>query len=490
MKTTNHLFVIILLLLFTACEYGENAGMDSPGYQSTNITLGGDSYSEVEENPFINTTENSISTFSVDADGASYANVRRFIQESGVLPPKGAIRTEEFINYFQLNYDLPKDGKTIAVNGEVSSCPWNKAHQLVRIGIKGKKLDETSLPASNFVFLIDVSGSMDESDRLGLLQDGFKELIDQLSDQDRIAIVSYADSARLVLSSTLGSNKRAIKSAIDGLIARGRTAGDRGIRMAYEVAEKHLIADGNNRVIVGTDGDFNVGLSSENELVDLIEEKRETGIFLSILGVGRGYFNDAALEQIADHGNGTYEYADKLDQMRKIFIYDKNKFYTIAKDVKVQVEFAPRYIKAYRLIGYENRLLSASEFNDDNADGGEIGSNQNITALYEIVPQENIPTIKSDPFFRIDFRYKEPSSASSQLIELEVFDKNKSFHEASDFMKFTASAASFSMLLGESAYMGNCHYDSVLHWLNSTQLKDDYQFKSELKQLVQSAKKL
>jgi Ca-activated chloride channel family protein len=449
----------------------------------------GDKYNEYAENPFINVSDNPISTFSTDADGAAYANVRRFLQQDQTIPPKGAIRTEELINYFQLDYPFNSSSHPIALNGEVSECPWNTENKLVRIGLKGKPIAKQNLPASNFVFLIDVSGSMASEDKLDLLKNGFNYFVDGLTDKDKVAIVTYAGSAGVVLEATSGNEKQKIKNAINKLGAGGSTAGAQGIITAYEIAQQQFIANGNNRIVIGTDGDFNVGPSSQEELVELIEEKRELGIYITVLGVGRGNLNDAALEQIANNGNGTYEYIDNIEQLKKVFIYDYSKFYTVAKDVKIQVEFNPANVEAYRLIGYENRVLNEEDFEDDKKDAGEIGSNQNVTALYEIVPKTNANT-QNIPTFTIDFRYKNPDSDTSIPLELDIFDQGKTFNQASDFMKFTSSVASFSMLLSESEYKGTSNYDAVLEWLNTTNLNDEHGFKAEFKELVKTAKGL
>ncbi len=466
---------------FNGNEYGLTG---SPG-----ITFSGDSYNEVEENPFIKVSDQSTSTFSVDADGASYANVRRFIQQDKHLPPKAAVRTEELINYFNLNYPYSDPAHPIALNGEVSPCPWNLKHKLIRIGIKGKPIPKNELPPSNFVFLIDVSGSMGSEDKLPLLKNGFNYFVDELRPNDKVAIVTYAGSAGVALQSTSGDQKATIKKAIDALGSGGSTAGAEGIITAYKIAQQHFIEGGNNRVVLGTDGDFNVGPSSQKELVSLIEEKRDLGIFLTVLGVGRGNLNDAALEQIANNGNGTYEYIDNLEQLRKVFVYDFSKFYTVAKDVKVQVKFNINNVKAYRLIGYENRLLNNEDFEDDSKDAGEIGANQNITALYEIVPASNANYRKA-PTFTIDFRYKNPGADNSIPLTLNVFDEGKSFNEASDFMQFAASVASFSMLITDSQYKGNTSYDDVISWLEKVNLDDEHHFKSQFKSLVNKAKSL
>lgn len=449
----------------------------------------GDQYKSFVENSFIDVTTEPTTTFSVDADGASYANVRRFIMDENTLPPKDAVRTEELINYFNLDYPYNETQHPISLNGEVASCPWNTDHKLIRIGIKGKPISDSELPASNFVFLIDISGSMSSSDKLELLKSGFIEFANTLKSQDRIAIVTYAGASKVLLESTPGDQKQKITEAISGLVAGGGTAGSEGINTAYEIASNNFIKGGNNRIILGTDGDFNVGISRLDDLINLIEKQRLKGIFLSVLGVGRGNLNDASMESIADHGNGTYEYIDDAEQMKKVFIYEKSKFFTVAKDVKVQITFNASLVKSYRLIGYENRILKNQDFENDSADAGEIGANQNITALYEIVPVKNV-NYKSAPTLLINFRYKNPDSEVSQPLYLEVTDQENNFSDASDFMKFTASVASFSMLLRNSEYSGSSSYDNIISWLKEVNLSDPHGFKSEFKDVVNKAKSL
>ena len=478
---------LALIFLFISCEEG---ALDSQSFENfadySDLELPGDRYNEFGENEFLNATEFPISTFSTDADGASYSNVRRFIQQDKRLPPKAAVRTEELINYFNLDYPFEESVHPIALNGEVSDCPWADGHKLVRIGLKGKTIPQSEQPSANFVYLIDVSGSMASEDKLELLKNGFKLFVDGLSENDKVAIVTYAGSAGVVLESTPGNEKDKIKNAIDLLGSGGNTAGAEGIITAYEIAQQNFIPEGNNRIIIGTDGDFNVGPSSQDELISLIEEKRDSGIFLTVLGVGRGNLNDGSLEQIANNGNGNYEYIDTIEQLRKVFMYEYNKFYTVAKDVKIQVEFNPDYVEAYRLIGYENRVLNNEDFEDDSKDAGEIGAGQNVTALYEIKPKSGVVS-RSERTFKIDFRYKLPNSETSQPIGLDVFDTGNTFEQSSDFMKFTASAASFSMLLTDSTFKGTSNYPDILNWLNETSLNDEHNFKSEFKNIVAAA---
>lgn len=497
-------YVFATLIIFsTACSTDEsNSLLSTSDYAFSSEISGntisnsfddlqpGDTYAELVENEFIETEKEATSTFSIDADGASYANTRRFLLDDGVLPPLGAVRTEEMINYFNLAYPYINHSHPIALNGEVSSCPWNEGNKLVRIGIKGAPLPNNEMPATNFVFLIDVSGSMGGDDRLSLLVDGFKQFADQLTDNDKVAIVTYAGSSGVHLESTNGNKKSKIKRALDKLKSGGSTAGAEGIITAYEIAQENFIEGGNNRIILGTDGDFNIGISNREELVELIEEKRDLGIYLTAIGVGRGNYNDAALEQIANNGNGTFEYVDNVEQVKKVFIYEKSKFFTVAKDVKVQVEFNPLTVAAYRLIGYENRILNTEDFEDDTKDAGEIGANQNITALYEIVPQTDTDKNKTESTFNINFRYKLPNSNSSIPIDLEIYDEGKAFENATDFMQFTGSIAAFSLLLIDSEYKGDVSYEKVLEWLNTVNLKDEHGLKQELVSLVKKAERL
>lgn len=457
-------------------------GFTSEGY----FDASGEQYGEIIENPFVLTTQEPTSTFSIDADGASYANVRRFIN-SNRLPPADAIRTEEFINYFQYDYGTVSGFHPIGLNGELSACPWMPEHRLVRIGIKGKDLP--ALPPSNIVLLIDVSGSMNSPDKLPLLKEGFKLFVDQLAPTDRLAIVTYAGQAGLVLPSTPGSQKATIKSAIDKLGSGGSTAGAQGIVTAYQIAQENFIPGGNNRIILGTDGDFNVGPSSREELVSLIEAKRELGIFLTVLGVGTGNLNDAMLEQLANNGNGTYEYIDQIEQAKKVFIYEFGKFFTVAKDVKVQVHFNPTIVHAYRLIGYENRVLNNEDFEDDEKDAGEIGAGQTITALYEIVPAQGGSSLTS-PTFQIEFRYKKPDEAVSIPLTLSVMDAGHTFAQASENMRFAAAATSFGLLLRNSEYKGNTTFQKIRQWAAGANSYDPHGFRQEFLQLVQRAEGL
>ncbi|MFN4151730.1 MAG: vWA domain-containing protein, partial [Candidatus Sericytochromatia bacterium] len=388
-------------------------------------------YDRIYENPFLEVLKNPLSTFSIDVDTASYANLRRFIKSNSV-PPKDAVRIEEMINYFSYNYPQPEGKDPFSINVNISDCPWKAENKLLHIGLQGKKIDVSKLPPSNIVFLIDTSGSMSDENKLPLLKESFKLLVNQMRENDKVSIVTYAGSAGVVLEPTSGDKKEKIIEALDRLESGGSTAGGEGIELAYKVAEENLKANGNNRVVLATDGDFNVGPSSDGELVRMIEEKRKKGVFLSVLGLGMGNYKDSKMEQLADKGNGNYGYIDTLSEAKKIFVKQMGgTLFTIAKDVKLQLEFNPTKVKSYRLIGYENRVMRNEDFNDDKKDAGELGSGHSVTALYEVVPADgkDIKTelkyqdikIKpeskvSDEFMTVKFRYKAPNEDTSKLI--------------------------------------------------------------------------
>ena len=362
-------------------------GMDN-NCCSLNINGESEHYAHYSENPFMDASKNPASTFSIDADGAAYANMRRFISK-GEAPYRDAVRIEEFLNYFTFDYADPGAEENIAISSEVSQCPWAAGHQLMRVGIKGKSVSEADLPSENFVYLIDVSGSMDDEDKLPVLKAGFTAMTEHMRATDKVAIVTYAGESGVLLQSTYGDEKSTIKKAISKLGAGGSTAGAEGLQTAYKIAEANLIPGGNNRIILGTDGDFNVGPSSTEELVALIKKEREKGIYLTVIGVGTGNLNDNMMEQIADNGNGNYEYVDNAKQLEKVFVNERSRFYAVAGDSKVQITFDPAMVSQYRLIGYENRVMDSTSFQKDSVDAGEIGAGQTITALYEIIPSGN-----------------------------------------------------------------------------------------------------
>lgn len=465
-------------------------------------------YSPINENGFKLVSKNALSTFSIDVDNASYSNMRRFIN-GGQMPPVDAIRTEEMINYFTYNYEQPKGQAPVAIHTDMAACPWNYMHKLARIGIQAKNVAPDNLPASNLVFLIDVSGSMEDANKLPLVVSAFKLLLNQLRPQDKVSIVVYAGASGTVLNGVSGSDKMKIKDALSQLRAGGSTAGGEGIQLAYKVARQNFIKGGNNRVILATDGDFNVGISSDGELVKLIEEERKDNVFLSVLGFGMGNYKDNKLELLANKGNGNYAYIDGFNEARKVFVNEfGGTLFTLAKDVKLQVEFNPATVKAYRLIGYENRLLNDEDFNNDKVDAGEIGSGQTVTALYEIIPAGSnssfLPSIDSLKYQRnlvaktanggdlltVKLRYKEPEGNESKLIAAVLKDGNIPFSNASVDFRFAASVAEFGMLLRSSAYKKDANYDHLISITSKALDNDKEGYKSEFLKLIKSAKSI
>jgi Ca-activated chloride channel family protein len=463
-------------------------------------------YDNIVENKFLAATQNPLSTFSIDVDEAAYSNVRRYL-DNGTIPPAGAVRIEEMINYFDYSYPKPANGEPFTVNTEISECPWSPKHKLVHIGLQGKEIPVNNLPASNMVFLIDVSGSMDEPNKLPLVQQSLNMLVDQLREKDKVAIVVYAGSAGLVLPSTSGSNKTAIKEAIDNLEAGGSTAGGEGIKLAYKIAGENFIKQGNNRVILATDGDFNIGVSSDDDLVRLIEGERKSGVFLSVLGFGMGNYKDNKMQQLADKGNGNHSYIDNINEAKKVLVNEfGSTLFTIAKDVKVQVEFNPARVQAYRLVGYENRMLAAEDFNDDMKDAGELGSGHTVTALYEIIPAgvNDAFTKSVDPLkyqsnerkttnsnttdlMTIKLRYKNPDGDISKLISQPVLDNNIPLSQTSDNFRFSASVAEFGLLLRKSEYRQQSSFEQVISLANSAKGNDTHGYRTEFIQLVETA---
>ena len=468
-----------------------------------------ENYAHVEDNPFLAADGNPLSTFSIDVDRASYANVRRFLT-SGTKPPKDAVRIEELVNYFRYDYDGPSDAHPLRIHTDMAPAPWRPAHRLLRIGLQGRKLDMRSAPANNLVFLVDVSGSMTPENKLPLLQRALHLLVDELREQDRVAMVVYAGSAGLVLEPTSGEEKQKIHAAIDGLSAGGSTAGGAGIRLAYEVAKRHHMPKGNNRVILATDGDFNVGVSSDAELVRLVEDKRRDGTFLTVLGFGMGNYKDSRLEQLADKGNGNYAYIDNLLEAKKVLVTEMGgTLVTIAKDVKLQVEFNPARVAAYRLIGYENRLLRAEDFNDDAKDAGELGAGHTVTALYEIVPvgvesdvkvggvdslryRRPAPAARAAPeagdeLAFVKVRYKAPDGATSRLLQHPVADRVRA---PSTDLTFAAAVAGFGMLLRESPHRGSATWAQVAELAAAGRGADPEGYRAEFIGLVDGLRRL
>ena len=468
----------------------------------------GDNFSRIVDNEFKEVMQHPLSTFSIDVDTASYAIMRRSL-EQGMLPQPDSVRIEELINNFAYDYAPPTDDVPFASHVEVAVCPWNADHKLVRVGLKGKEVAVDKRPPTNLVFLLDVSGSMSEENKLPYVVESMKLIADQMTEQDRVAIVVYAGAAGLVLPSTPGHKKSDIIESLNRLEAGGSTNGGQGIELAYSVAVENFIKDGVNRVILCTDGDFNVGTTGEGSLERLIEEKAKTGVFLSVYGFGMGNLNDAMLEKISGKGNGTYGYIDTLAEAKKLFVRGlMGTLVTIAKDVKIQIEFNPHQVAGYRLIGYENRMLAAEDFNDDKKDAGEIGAGHTVTALYEIVPKGQ-PTGSApvDPLkyqtpakltaaaetpelLTLKLRYKQPDGAASKLLEFPVKDSDHRFGQASADFRFASSVAAFGMLLRHSSYSGNSTYASVSEIAQSSLGPDPHGDRKQFLSLILTAQRL
>lgn len=475
--------------------------------------LNKEEYNQVEEQSFQLVKNNPLSTFSIDVDTASYSNLRRFIN-SGQLPPRDAIRIEEMINYFSYDYLFPKGNVPFSINTEIAQAPWNKKHKLVMVGLQGKKIAEENLPPSNLVFLFDVSGSMNNRNKLPLLKSGFSLLVDQLTEKDTVSIVVYAGAAGVVLPPTPGNEKQKILNAINNLQAGGSTAGGEGIKLAYNLAQKNFLKSGNNRVILATDGDFNVGVSSEGELVKLIEKYRDDNIFLTILGFGTGNYKDNKMELLTNKGNGNYAYIDSIDEAKKVLVKEMGgTLLTIAKDVKIQVEFNPAKVQAYRLIGYDNRRLNDEDFNDDKKDAGELGAGHSVTALYEVIPvgvKMDIPSGNIDPLryqnnnnnninpndvfndelMLVKLRYKLPKESKSKLLTQPIINETKTIENASNNLKFASSVAQFGMILQGSSYVEKANLDQVLQLANTSKSYDLEGYRQEFINLVKKAKSL
>ena len=504
-----------------------------------------ESYAGISENGYRDPLREPYSTFSIDVDNASYSNVRRFIN-LGQKVPADAVRIEEMINYFRYDYPKPSGEHPFSLYTETGICPWNSNHYLLHVGLRGKDIDKSELPPSNLVFLIDVSGSMDYPNKLPLLKSAFGLLVNELREEDRVAIVVYAGAAGVVLESTPGNRKETIMEAIDRLNAGGSTAGGAGLILAYKIAEKNFISGGNNRIILATDGDFNVGVSDNKSMQQLVEEKRGLGIYMTVLGFGMGNIKDDKMEIIADKGNGNYAYIDNIQEARRILVQEfGGTLFTIAKDVKFQIEFNPEYVKAYRLVGYENRLLADQDFNDDTKDAGEMGAGHTVTALYEIIPagseETGLPTIdplryqsnggsrKADGVRQTDearqngeirkteesrqtgeahqadgarkslrnthrelcnikLRYKDPDALTSKLFSKTVGTEIKKAGETTDRFRFSAAVAEFGMILRNSKYKGNATTADVISLATGARGADPDGYRAEFIRLVRSAR--
>jgi len=465
-----------------------------------------ESYSEISENGFLDPKSTPLSTFAVDVDAASYSNFRRFIN-SGQLPPKDAVRIEEMVNYFHYDLPEPTNGDPVAIHTELSAAPWNPEHRLLRIGLKAKTVKTASLPPSNLVFLLDVSGSMGEPNKLPLVKASMKMLVDQLRPVDHVAIVVYAGEAGLKLPSTPGDEKTKIKDVIDGLEAGGSTAGGAGIIMAYQIAKDKFIKGGNNRIILATDGDFNVGASSDKDMGQLIQDERQTGVSISILGFGMGNLKDSKMETMADKGHGNYAYIDNITEATKAMISEfGGTFFTVAKDVKMQIEFNPAKVQAYRLLGYEDRLLNKEDFNNDKKAAGDMGVGHTVTALYEIIPaglkdsfttsvdplkyqKTNEVALNNSPeMVTIKFRYKQPDSDKSKMELVAVKDEPKALSKTTDDFRFAAAVAELGMLLRDSEFKQKSSFSGLIGMARDAKGKDDEGYRAEFIRLAESAK--
>jgi len=454
-------------------------------------------YNAIVENRYMSVQNNPLSTFSADVDTASYSNVRRMINDGQIVTPD-AVRLEEMINYFKYDYKRPTGEDPFSVTPELVDCPWNSQSKLLSIGINAKDIDYSEMPDSNLVFLIDVSGSMSDEDKLPLLITAFSLLTENLSHNDRVSIVTYAGADSVVLEGAKGSEKDTIISALENLTASGSTNGADGINTAYKLANEYFIEDGNNRVILATDGDLNVGITSEGDLTLLVEEKRESGVFLSVLGFGVGNIKDNKMEALADNGNGNYGYIDSVLEAKKILMEEMGgTLFTVAKDVKFQVEFNPAIVKGYRLIGYENRLLNEEDFNDDTKDAGEIGAGHRLMAMYEIVllnseieiPESDLKyqrekdTVFSSEWLTVNIRYKEPDAEESILLSFPVSEEQYT-ETPSENVLFATSVVEFGMLLRDSTYIGSANYDSIIETLGDLDCVEQDVYKDEFYSLV------
>jgi len=466
-----------------------------------------ETYKEIKENSFVAVAQQPVTTFSADVDRAAYANVRRIIGY-GQIPPKDAVRIEEMVNYFDYDYPAPEEGSAspLRVSPELAPAPWNPNHLLLRIGLQAKKIDLAKVPPSNIVFLIDISGSMDEENKLPLLQSSFKMLLGQLRPDDKVAIVTYANGTKVALPSTNVKDKEKIIKVLDNLYASGGTSGGRGIQLAYEQAQKSFIKNGNNRIILATDGDFNIGINNTTDLEKFIEKQRESGIYMSVLGFGMGNYRDDMAETIADKGNGNYAYIDNITEAKKVLVNElSGTLFAVAKDVKLQLEFNPKYVKEYKLIGYENRMLANEDFTNDKKDAGEIGAGHTVTALYELVPsdgkvaqslryqsQELNEKGKGNELGFLKIRYKDPKVKDAKSVEITeplVFNK-KALKETSTDYRFAASVAEFGILLRDNSNKANATYDQVIELAEGAIGKDPEGYRKEFVRLVKSVKML
>jgi len=483
---------------------GQGYGRMVVDNMQVNYAYNTEQYESPDENSWKSSKSDPLSTFSIDVDTASYSNFRRFITDHQ-LPPEDAVRIEEMINYFTYDYKEPRNGDPVRINTELSKCPWSKTNSILKVGIKGKSIDLKKAPAGNLVFLIDVSGSMMSYNKLPLLKKSFKLLVNNLRKNDSVSIAVYAGAAGTVLEPTKGKNKEKILKAIEKLRAGGSTAGAQGIKLAYKLAEKSFIKGGNNRVILATDGDFNVGISSDSALVKLIEKERKKGIFLTVLGFGMGNYKDSKMEKLADKGNGNYSYIDNLLEAKKVLVNQMSgTLFTIAKDVKIQVEFNPAAVAGYRLIGYENRMLKKEDFNNDKKDAGEVGAGHTVTALYEIIPtgsensvivddlkyQKNpdYSEVSPEEMATVKVRYKKPDANKSRLIKKIVkSDSLKSFESAGNDTRFAVTVAAVGMMLKKSETVSDMNWNQVIKQAKASKGADESGYRAEFINLIEKA---
>lgn len=475
---------------------GEVRGMVlvTDGYASNEpsepmVPQSGDKFQEFTDNPFVEASQEPVSTFSVDADGASYAIMRRYLESGYWNINPSSVRIEEFLNYFTFDYPAPTGNDALAINAEAGRCPWNQEHLLLRLGLKGKELKADEMPRANFVFLIDVSGSMYSSDKLDLLKKGLTELLFQLNPDDRISIVTYSGEVKKLLESTSVRYADEIKSAISELKARGCTPGGEALKMAYEEALHNYDPKANNRVIMGTDGDFNVGVTSTDALVEMVESYARKGIYMTCLGFGTGNLNDDMMEKVSNAGNGTYHYIDCENELMKVFVHERSQFVSVANDAKCQVTFDPKFVSQYRLIGYENRVMSNEDFEDDQKDAGEIGAGQTITALYEIVPTPDMwnKNGANEPIVTFDCRYKKSLTDNSIPLQTKVA-RSSIWEKPSSELSFAAGVAAYGMILRNSPYKGEATISMAKELAGQGLGFDSYGYRAELLKLMDKAK--
>jgi Ca-activated chloride channel family protein len=483
------LLIAAIVIALSGCQKAAYGSFESSYHKSDGAMMegaeppGGDRFSDIVENPFMDAAENPLSTFSVDADGAAYAYMRRCIREKGFRPDANSVRIEEYLNYFTFNYEDPKAGEDVALNAEVGPCPWNEEHYLLRLGIKGKSLEEESIPQANFVFLIDVSGSMSSTDKLPLLKQSLITMLDYMRSDDRIAIVTYASGEKLLLGSTPASEKTKIVNAIKQLYASGSTSGARAMEMAYQEALKNFLPEGNNRIIMGTDGDFNVGPTSTEAIKEMVQNYASQGVYITLCGFGTGNLNDAMMEEVSNAGNGTYQYIDSEDEMTKVFVNERARFITVANDCKTQIAFNPEAVSKYRLIGYENRMMANEDFENDKADAAEIGMGQTITALYEIIPAENA----QGSLGTFSFRYKKTLADETAIplsIDLPAFGG-----KSSENLLFASSLAAWGLTLRNSQYKGNASIEMAIELAKQSLNYDPFHYRQQYLELLQKAAK-